>query len=95
MGMSTWIIGLRTKGDLTYRKQLAVLNACKDAGVVLPPGTAEYFGSSTHPEDVDPESVLQVTIPKKKYSGSMEEGYEVRVSDIPESVEVIRFVNSW
>lgn len=79
-----------------YQKYIKVVEACKDAGIQkLPEETAKYFGCE-HPEDVEMESPLVVKIPKKEWKdGSMTEGYEIKVSDIPEGVEVIRFCNSW
>lgn len=93
--MSTSVYGLRTKEDPTYKKHVAVLKACMEAGIrELPKETAEYLGS------VDPyeglyEEVLIVKIPKTEYREDMTEGYEIKVSDIPQGVEVIRFCNSW
>lgn len=96
MGMSTYVIGLRTKEDPVYRAHLAVLEACLNARIErLPKETADYFGSD-YPEDVNPEDVLQVEMPKTEYSdGDMTEGYEINVADIPQGVETIRFVNSY
>lgn len=95
MSMSTYVVGLRSKDDPTYIKQLKVLNACLEAHIKnLPEETAKYFGS-VYPEDVDPEEVLTVKMTKTEYRKDMTEGYEIKVSDIPEGVSVIRFVNSW
>lgn len=97
MGMSTWVVGLRTDQNLEYQKQVRVVEACRDANIEkLPPETARYFDQDYHPADVDVESALQVKIPVKEWSdGDMQEGYEVNVADIPSGVVKIRFVNSW
>ncbi len=96
MGMSTWVIGLRTKDDPTYKKHLAVLEACKAAKIEeLPKESAEYWGSKW-PSDINPEDALQMKVPAKEWNdGDMQVGYELKVSDIPQGVEVIRFVNSY
>ena len=38
---------------------------------------------------------LEIKIPKHEYSEDMTEGFEIIVSEIPEGVHKIRFVNSW
>lgn len=97
MGMSTWVIGLRTDQNPEYQKQVRVVEACKDAGIEkLPPETAKYFNQDYHPADVDVEDALLVKIPTKEWSdGDMSEGYEISVADIPSGVVKIRFVNSY
>lgn len=93
--MSTWVIGLRTTNDPTYKKHLAVLEACRAAEIEeLPAETAKYFGSSDGYKGLE-EEVLQVKIPTTDYREDMSEGYEVKVADIPQGVEIIRFVNSY
>lgn len=72
-----------------------VLNACIEAGISeLPKETAEYFGSK-YPEQYLLEEKLEIKIPKHEYSEDMTEGFEIIVSEIPEGVHKIRFVNSW
>lgn len=95
MGMSTRVCGFISSNNDTYQKHSKVLRACIDAGIEeLPKETAEYFGAD-YPEEYLFEEKLEVTIPKHEWRAEMEEGYEIIVSEIPEGVEVIRFVNSW
>jgi hypothetical protein len=95
MGMTTHIIGLKSKDSEEYAKHSCVLKACHTAGVKkLPQETADFFDS----ELVDItllNEILEVSIPHNLYVGDMEEGYEVIVSDIPKDVHKIRFYNSY
>jgi hypothetical protein len=94
--MSTRVIGFRTSNDPIYKKHAAVLRACIDADIEeLPKETANYFGTK-YPDNYLLEEALQVEIPKTDWSdGDMSEGYEIRVSEIPAGVEIIRFTNSY
>ena len=90
MSVTTYIKFLRSKDDPTYQKYLKVLEACDKAGVDYPDDIAEYFG-----EDGDPEYPLEVEFEPKRYIDDMEEIWEIKVSDIPEGVVTIQFVNSY
>lgn len=94
--MSTNVKGFVSPNNETYKKHCNVLRACIDAGVSeLPKETAEYFGSE-HPSEYLFECKLEVEIKKHKWSDDdMSQGYEIKISEIPEGVEVIRFINSW
>lgn len=95
MGMSTAITGFVSPENENYKKHAKVLNACFEAGILeLPKETAVYFGSK-YPEKYLLEKKLEIKIPKQKYSDADEEGFEIIVSEIPEGVHKIRFVNSW
>jgi hypothetical protein len=95
MGMSTGITGFVSPENGDYKKHAKVLNACIEAGISeLPKETAEYFGSK-YPEQCLLQEKLEIEIPKHEYSEDMTEGFEIIVSEIPEGVHKIRFVNSW
>ena len=95
MGMSTRVIGLVSANNDLYKKHSAVLRACIDANIEeLPQETAEYF-KCEYPEEYLFEDKLTVSIPKYDYKEDMTEGYDIVLSEIPEGVEIIRFVNSW
>lgn len=95
MGMTTRVYGFVSPEDETYKKHANVLRACIDAEVeTLPKETAKYFGSE-YPEEELFEEKLKTKIPCHEYSEDMQEGYEVIVSEIPEGVHKIRFVNSY
>ncbi len=95
MGMSTHIIGFVSPENENYKKHSKVLIACIEAGISeLPKETAEYFGSK-YPEKYLLEEKLEIKIPKHEYRENMTEGFEIIVSEIPDGVHKIRFVNSW
>ncbi len=93
--MSTQITGFVSPENENYKKHSKVLIACIDAGISeLPKETAEYFGEKS-PQRYLLESKLATSVPTHEYSQDMTEGYEIIVSEIPEGVHKIRFVNSW
>jgi len=96
MGMSTCVKGFVSPKNETYKKHCKVLRACIDAGVSeLPKETAEYFGSK-FPEEYLFEEKLEVKIKQYGWTNNdMSDGLEIKVSEIPEGVEVIRFINSY
>lgn len=93
--MSTHVYAFISSDNETYEKHAKVLRACIDAGVSeLPKETAEYFDCK-YPEEYLFEEKLEVEIPTYEYSADMEEGFEIYISQIPEGVHKIRFVNSY
>tara|TARA_R110000772_G_scaffold20466_2_gene56692 strand:- start:17259 stop:17546 length:288 start_codon:yes stop_codon:yes gene_type:complete len=95
MGMSTSIRGFVSPDNETYKKHSKVLRACIDADIEeLPKETAEYFGTK-YPEEYLFEDKLEVSVPMYDYNEDMTQGYEIKLSEIPEGVETIRFTNSW
>jgi len=96
MGMSTYVKGFVSPENETYKKHCKVLDACIEAGISkLPEETAKYFDCE-YPEGYLFEEKLEVSIPQHEWDdGDMCNGYEIKVSEIPEGVEVIRFVNSY
>lgn len=95
MSMSTSVRGFVSSHDENYKKHSKVLIARMEAGISeLPKETAEYFGSK-YPERYLLEEKLEVSIPKHKYGSDSSDGFEIIISEIPEGVYKIRFVNSW
>jgi hypothetical protein len=95
MGMSTRVTAFLSEENETFKKQVKVLRACIESGIKeLPKETAEYFGESYVCESLIEEK-LKVEIPKHNYNEDMEEGFEIIVSEIPDTVHKIRFVNSY
>jgi len=93
MGMFSKVVGYRTEDDDTYKKHAKVLIACKEAGIkILPEETAKYF-QWEYPEEYLLKEVLEIEVPNKKINEDDSDIIEVKVSDIPEGVEVLRFVN--
>jgi len=93
--MSTRITGFVSPENKDYKKHSKVLIACIGAGVSeLPKETAEYFNCK-YPEEYLLEEKLEIKIPKHVYRDDDIDGFEIIVSEIPEGVHKIRFVNSW
>ena len=89
MSMSTRVVGF-VPPDEKFRKMLAVWNACKTAKVPVPRDVEEFF------DDRDPdENGMEVDVPVTKWNTEYQQGYELKVADIPKNVSVIRFFNSW
>ena len=95
MGMSTDVTGFVSPNNETYKKHCKVLRACIDAGISeLPKETAEYFNSK-YPSESLFENKLSVDIVAKEWQNNSSSGFEIKVSEIPEGVDKIRFYNSW
>jgi hypothetical protein len=94
MGMSTSVVFLRSKDNEQYQKMLRVAQTCTEAGVDLPDEVEDYFDGEY---EWNPEGPLEMDADKflKEHHAEMQEGYEIKVSDIPEGVDVIRFINSY
>lgn len=88
--MSTHIMLLRDGNDPEHQKKVKVLAACLEAGVSMPEEIDEYFDSSN-----DPDTGLIIPFEAREYKGEYEEGLEVDISELPEGVKTIRFVNSY
>jgi hypothetical protein len=88
--MSTYIMLLRDRNDPEHQKKAAVLDACLEAGVDIPKAIEEYFDGSD-----DPDTGLIIPFSAREYKGEYEEGLEVDISELPEGVKTIRFVNSY
>ena len=95
MGMSSHVTFLRSQDNPHYKRMLKIKYACEEAGVNYPEEVDEYFGG--YGIDNQDEYPLEVSARgvEKEYRAEMEEGFEIKVSDIPEDVDVIRFVNSY
>ena len=93
MGMSSYVVFLRSKNNKHYQKMLKIRHACNDADIDVPDEVEDYFGGDTdgYPLRVSAKDVV------KKYSNSDEcsDVLEIKVADIPEGVEVIQFINSY
>lgn len=95
MGMSTTVVLLRSKNDPTYKKNLAVLEACKKVDIDPPKEIDEYFGGDGI--DNDPETPLEIDFEPREWSNDYAQGYEIDIDidKLPKGVKTIRFYNSW
>lgn len=93
MGMSKYVRGYGPPSE-KWAKMAAVYHACVAAKVELPAEVEEYF------EDGPPDPYgEEVDVPNKEWTPADEgwpaHGIEVVVADIPEKVEVLRFIISY
>ena len=94
--MSTHIKALRKPTDPTYQSYLKVLEACREAGVDLPPEVAKYFKSSEPYPGLELEP-LEVEIKYRHYQDQelLNDVYIVELDKLPDGVSEIRFINSY
>lgn len=95
MGMSTSVKGYVSPDNEEYKKHSNVLRACYEAKIEeLPKETASYFGSK-YPELYLLEEKLETSIIVHEYNKDTEVGFEIIISELPDNVHTIRFVNSY
>gem|GEM_PF-5369084 len=89
--MSTHVVGF-VQPDERFKVMMAIYGTCKMAGVSIPPEVEKFFGGG----EPDP-TAFQVSLPVQEWKNpeGTQEGYELRVKDIPAHVSVIRFYNAW
>jgi len=91
MSRSTHVLLLRDKNDETYKKNLRVFEACKEANVQLPKKISDYFGNYLN------EFPLEINFKPREWKSDQfdEEGYEIDIDSLPEGVTIIRFYHSY
>jgi ACT domain-containing protein len=96
MGMSSHVIGLREEDD-TYRKNMKLLDALKEAGIeCIPKELQDWFGCN-YVNDVNTDEILEVDIDdaisdvEEKY----QDGFYVDLSVLPPGVSKLKFYNSY
>ncbi len=90
MSMSTHVIGFM-EPDEEFKKMYAVYESCSKANVPIPDEVDKFFEYDVP----DPAGMRVEDLPVTEYSDDMQEGYQIRVADIPSKVNVIRFFNSY
>ncbi len=93
MSMSVSVYGIRPP-DKKWEKMAAAYNACKEAGLSIPPQIDTFFdGSAPDPKGV----IIRLTKDHgvSEYHGDGESGLVIDVSKLPKDITEIRFVNSW
>ena len=89
MGMSTHVVGFRPPDEKWYQMK-SIWDACVEASISVPDEVLVFFC------DNDPEDAgIEVELKLEPYTGKGEEGYDVILSEVPKSVDRIRFYNSW
>lgn len=79
--------------DAKWNAMQAAWVACNEADIPLPAELKEFFAEADPGEDgaaIDLENITS-----KWSDGDMQEGLEIKVSDIPKNVKTLRFVNSY
>lgn len=93
--MSTSVYGLVSPDNELYKKHAKVLIACLEAGIEeLPKETALYFGEKEPYEYLLIEK-LKIRIPHDIIDEDMVDIFEIDLTNLPEGVTKIRFVNSY
>jgi hypothetical protein len=91
MGMHSYVKGIKSPDAPQYIKYKTIWDACKDAGVDIPNEVERFF--DYEPPD---NGGIVVDIPSEEWNDhNSRDGIEVRVSDIPSDVTIIRFINSY
>ena len=94
--MFTYIKAYKSPNNPVYQKYLKVLIACRNANVELPEVIAEYFKSSDPYPGLELEP-LEIDIPFSEFIDDKINSniYVIRVSDIPDGTDLIKFINAY
>lgn len=92
MGMSTHVVGFRPV-DETWKRHLAVWEACENAGVKIPAETEKFFGGEdpTNKPGVEVDIKHAVAV----FREDCREGFDVDLSALSHTIKILRFYNSW
>jgi hypothetical protein len=90
MGMSTYVLLLRDGSCPHHQLKVKVLQACLEADVAVPEEVDKYFDGTD-----DPDYGLIIPFEAREYNGEHETGVEIDISELPEGVKTIRFLNSY
>jgi len=93
MSMSTRVIGFKPP-DKKWNEMKAIWDACEEAEIEVPDAVLDFFDGA-EPDSSGVAVELPVTEWIDADCGGSGYGYELKTSDIPEHVSVIRFYNSW
>lgn len=92
MGMVTSITGYR-EPDERHKKMCKIYNLCRESGVEIPDEVDDYFDGGI-PDETGIEISLSKYV-KKVQQYDYEEGFQIKLSEIPEKITHIRFTNSY
>lgn len=96
MAMVSEVIGFKP-ADEKWRKMKAVWDACRDAGVGLPPSVYEFFAGND-PDDAGVTVSMDALIECGAvwdYAAESESGFTVNLDKLPAGVTVLRFVTRY
>lgn len=99
MSSSMYVVGFRPV-DAEWERNLQVYNACKNNGIELPESVSGFFGELIEcGRDPLDSPGIEVCLDKNsaitKYNEDMREGYEIKISELPKDVHVIRVFMSY
>ena len=91
MSMTTHAYGI-VPPDKEYKRMKAVWDVCMEARIEIPEAVDAFF-EGEEPEEKGMK--INITYTVNDCSESSSTGYEIDLSQLPEKVKFIRFVNSW
>lgn len=92
MGMSTSVTGYR-EPDERHKKMCKIYNLCRETGINIPEEVDDYFDGEI-PDKTGIEILLSKYVEEvRQYD--YEEGFQIKLSDLPEKITHIRFTNSY
>ncbi len=94
--MSIYVRLLRSEDNTQYQEYLKILRSCNDAGVEIPEEVDKYFGG--YGSDNDPLQPLEIPFKFEQWhnlEGSLTEGFDINLEELPEGVKTIRVFISW
>ena len=93
MSTVSYIKLLRSENNPTYLKYRKIMEACKEAEIWPPEEVDKYFGG--YGLDNSLEKPLEIEFEPTKGSYDCIDWLEIKLSDLPEGVEKIRFCTSY
>lgn len=92
--MSTEVVGFK-EADEQWKKMKSVWDSCEHAEIKIPEEVYNYFNGENPGDKPGFDIDLKHTSCCSEYNYEYGSGYEIKISDIPEGVSIIRFINSW
>ena len=89
MSMSTRVVGFRPP-DETWQKMKFIWDSCVALKIDPPDEVDDYFDGM----NPDPSGV-EVELSQMEWRDDSSAGIEIKVTEIPDHVQTIRFYNSW
>jgi hypothetical protein len=92
MSMSTRVVGFRP-ADETWTQMKNIWDTCKVAGVEPPERVLAFF-QGDYPGD-KPGMEVDIEAALTEWSAGTQSGFELDITKLPPSVNILRFYNSW
>lgn len=89
MSTSYSIVGMRPP-DEKWKEMKAVWDACKAANVEIPDAVGDFFDD----DEPDPKGIA-IDLLSSEHSDEFRNWHTLSISDIPNNITEIRFVESW